>query len=159
MILLKFKTAINGESTVASHEKWITVSSMQLGVGRAIASVAGGGDRETSNPSFSEVTFSKPTNIASAELFMQAVCGKSLGKLECHFIQTGGADKKSQVYLTIEFEEPLVSSYSMSSGGDRPTESFSVNYTKISYKYDKFDGEKITVGTAKKWDLEKNAVY
>lgn len=159
MILLKFETVIKGESTVANHTDWITVDSVQMGVGRSISSVAGGGDRETSNPSFSEVTCTKSTDIASAELFMQAICGMDLGKAELHFIQTGGTSAKGQVYLTLELSEAIVSSYSMSSGGDRPTESFSLNFTKISYKYDKFDGKTVTAGTAKKWDIEKNETF
>ena len=159
MILLKFATAINGDSVVDGHEKWITCSSIQLGVGRAISASGGGADRETSNPSFSELTITKSTDIASADLFMQAVCGKSLGKAEIHFLQTGGADKKQQVYLKIELDEAIVSSYSASSGGDRPNESISINFVKISYQYDAFSGGKITTGTPKKWDLVKNATY
>lgn len=159
MILLKFATAINGDSVVAGHEKWITISSLQFGVGRAITTSGGGADRETSNPSFSEVTLTKSTDIASADLFMQAVCGKSLGKAEIHFLQTGGADKKQQVYLKIELSEAIVSSYSTSSGGDRPSESLSLNFTQISYQYDQFSGEAIVTGTPKKWDLTTNATF
>lgn len=159
MILLKFATAINGDSIVAGHEQWITISSVQLGVGRAISVSGGGKDRETSNPSFSEVTLTKSTDIASADLFMQSVCGKSLGKAEIHFVQTGGADKKQQVYLKIELTDAIVSSYSASSGGDRPSESFSLNFTQISYQYDAFSGDNITTGTAKKWDLMANATF
>ena len=159
MILLKFETPINGESIIEKHDKWINVNSLQFGVGRGISSVGGGGDRESSNPSFSEVTMSKEMDVASTELFMQAVCGQSLGKAELHFIQTGGTAAKGQVYLTIELYEAMVSAYSASSGGDRPTESFSLNFTKVSYKYDKYDGDKITAGTAKKWNLEKNETF
>ena len=159
MILLKFATAINGDSVVAGHEKWITCASVQLGVGRSISSSGGSADRETSNPSFSELTISKSTDIASADLFMQAVCGKSLGKAEIHFLQTGGADKKQQVYLKIELTDAIVSAYSASSGGDRPNESISINFTQISYQYDAFSGDKITTGTPKKWDLAKNATF
>jgi type VI secretion system secreted protein Hcp len=159
MILLKFATAINGDSMVDSHDKWITISSLELNVGRAISVSGGGADRETSNPSFSELKLTKSTDIASADLFMQAICGKSLGKAEIHFLQTGGADKKQQVYLTIELTDAIVSSYSASSGGDRPSESFSLNFTQISYKYDAFSGDKVVTGTEKKWDLTKNAVF
>jgi len=159
MILLKFATAINGDSIVDGHEKWITISSLQLGVGRSISTSGGGADRETSNPSFSELTLTKSTDIASADLFMQAVCGKSLGKAEIHFLQTGGADKKQQVYMKIELTDAIVSSYSASSGGDRPSESISLNFTQISYQYDAFSGDKVTTGTAKKWDLTKNATF
>jgi type VI secretion system secreted protein Hcp len=159
MILLKFATAINGDSIVDGHEKWITIDSLQMGVGRAISASGGGADRETSNPSFSEVTMTKSTDVASADLFMQSVCGKGLGKAEIHFIQTGGSDKTQQVYMKIELEDAIVSSYSVSSGGDRPSESFSLNFVKISYQYDAFSGSKVTTGTAKKWDLAKNAIY
>src|SRR5215475_12372948 len=117
MILLNFKTKIKGTSKVASHTDWIEVGSVQMGVGRAISTVSGSADRDTSNPSFSELTLSKPTDIASPELFMQAVCGKSLGLAEVHFLQTGGADKKEQVYLKIDLTDPIISSYSVSSGG------------------------------------------
>lgn len=159
MILLKFETAINGESQVTKHDKWINLESVQFGVGRSISSVGGGGDRESSNPSFSEITCTKQLDVASTELFMQAACGKSLGKAELHWIQTGGTAAKGQVYLTVELYETMVSSYSASSGGDRPSESFSLNFTKISYKYDKYDGDKVTAGTAKKWNLEKNETF
>ncbi len=159
MILLKFSTQIKGTSTVSGHTDWITIDSLQMGVGRAISVSGGGTDRDTSNPSFSEISLSKATDIASADLFMQAVCGKSLGKAEIHFIQTGGSDKKQQVFLTIELEAPIISSYSASSGGERPTETFSINFTKISYKYDSFTGDSVVTGTPKKWDLETNATY
>jgi type VI secretion system secreted protein Hcp len=159
MILLKFATAINGESTVAAHDKWITIDTITFGVGRSISSVGGGGDRETSNPSFSEVSLTKAMDVASTQLFMQAVCGKSLGKCEIHFLQTGGDKVKGQVYLKLELEETIVSSYSMSSSGERPHETLSLNFTKISYNYDKFDGDKIVKGTPQKWDLEKNETF
>ncbi len=159
MILLKFATEIKGTSQVEAHKDWIELGSIQLGVGRAISNVGGSADRETSNPSFSELTCSKATDIASPELFMQAVCGKSLGKAEVHFLNTGGADKKQQVYLKIELEGAMISAYSASSGGDRPSESFGINFSKISYQYDSFDGSTVKTGTPKKWDLQKNATY
>lgn len=159
MILLKFATQIKGASSVSGHTDWITVDSMQFGVGRAVTTRGGGRDRDTSNPSFSEVSFSKATDISSADLFLQAVCGKSLGKAEIHFVQTGGADKKEQVYLKMELDEAVVTSYAITSGGERPSETFSINFTKISYQYDSFSGDKVTTGTAKKWNLETNSTY
>jgi type VI secretion system secreted protein Hcp len=159
MILLKFQTQIKGTSTVSGHEDWITIDSIQMGVGRAITVSGGGTDRDTSNPSFSEISLSKATDIASADLFMQAVCGKSLGKAEIHFVQTGGSDKKQQVFLILELDAPIISSYSQGSSGERPSETFSINFTKISYQYNSFSGESVKTGTPKKWDLEANATY
>ena len=156
MILLKFEKQIKGDSTVSDHTDWITIDSMQMGVGRAISMSGGGKDRDTSNPSFSEIALTKSTDVASADLFMQACCGKSLGKAEIHFIQTGGVDQADQVFLKIELTDAIVSSYTASSSGERPQESFSLNFTEISYQYDAFSGDKVTTGTAKKWNLKTN---
>ncbi|MFJ4344268.1 type VI secretion system tube protein Hcp [Pseudomonas sp. NPDC089401] len=158
MILLNFNgKKIKGTSTVSGHTDWITIDAMQMGVGRAITTSGGGLDRDTSNPSFSEITLTKSTDLASADLFMEGVCGMSLGKAEIHFIQTGGADTKDQVFLKIELEDAIISSYSIMSNGERPSETFSINFTQISYQYDSFSGGKITTGTPKKWDLQANA--
>jgi type VI secretion system secreted protein Hcp len=97
------------------------------------------------------VVISKSTDIASTELFVQACCGKSLGKAEIHFIQT--ADEKMQTYLIYELTDAIVSSYSQSSGGDRPTESISLNFTQIMQTYNAFSGTEVTPGAAKGWDL------
>ncbi len=159
MILLKFATEIKGDSSIAKHENWITCDSLQLGVGRAISASGGGKDRDTSNPSFSEVTLNKSTDVASSDLYFQAVAGKSLGKAEIHFIQTHGTDAEGQVYLIVELEDAIISSYSMSSGGERPSEAFSINFTKISYQYNAYSGDKVTTGTPKKWDVIANKTY
>lgn len=158
MILLNFKgKKIKGTSTVSGHADWITIDTVQMGVGRAISTSGGGADRDTSNPSFAEISLTKATDLASADLFMEAVCGKSLGTAEVHFIQTGGPDKKEQVFLKLELEEAIISSYSANSKGERPVDTFAINFTKISYQYDSFTGDKVITGTPKKWDLEANA--
>ena len=41
----------------------------------------------------------------------------------------------------------------------RQKASFSLNFSKISYQYDAFSGDKVTTGTPKKWDLQANAVF
>jgi type VI secretion system secreted protein Hcp len=158
MILVKFATEIKGQSTVDGHAGWLNVDSMQVGVGRSVASQTGGSaKREVSSPSISEVTFSRLSDMASGELLYQACGGVSLGKLEVHFLQV--VENKPQVYMKWEFEDALISSYSVSSGGDKPSESFSVNFTKVSVQYDTFDGKKLTTGTPKKWDLAANKTY
>ena len=157
MIFLKFEKEIKGESDQQGYKDWIGADSVQFGVGRAISVLGGGGDRDVSNPSFSEITISKSTDIASADLFMQAICGDSLGKAELHLVNV--RDKKVEPYIKMELHEAMVTSYSASSGGDRPSESFSINFSKITYQYDKWDGGSKTTGTAKKWDLAKDEKF
>ena len=159
MILMNFTgTPIKGTSTVDAHKDWITLEAFQMGVGRAI-STSGGGDRDTSNPSFSEISLTRVTDLSSADLFMQAVCGKSLGNAEIHFIQTGGSDKKQQVFLKLILGGAIISAYSASSNGERPTETIAINFTTISYEFNAFSGDTVKTGTPKKWDLEKNKPF
>ena len=160
MILLQFKgDVIKGESVEPDHKDWISVDSLQLGVGRSISTTGRGGDRDTSNPSFSEVTISRSTDKASPDLFNQAVHGVSLGEAKIHFLQVGANDK-TQTYLEFTLGEPIISSYSISSGGDRPTESFSINFVKIHKKYTAFSkGAKAGEQPEFKWDLATNKTY
>lgn len=158
MILLKLEN-INGNSQIKGHDKWIVLSSVQWGVGRGI-STHGGSDRETSTPSFSEVTLSKPADIASTLLFGEATYGKKIGnKAELHIVQTDGKDA-GQVYTSYDLYEPIISGYSVSSGGDRPSESFSINFSKIVFKYFEYKtgGDQVPADP-KGWDIATGTPY
>ncbi|MHC5056095.1 MAG: Hcp family type VI secretion system effector [Planctomycetota bacterium] len=153
MVVIDFGGKIKGDCKVTGHEDWISLTSVQLGVGRSIASSGGGADRTPSEPSFSELTVSKATDIASTELFAQSIYGKSLDKAEVHFLQTAG-ENAGQIYMSLELHEPVISSYSTSSSGDRPAETFSVSFVKIVMKYWQFtEGEKAKPADPKGFDL------
>jgi|SRR5665213_777476 type VI secretion system secreted protein Hcp len=106
----------------------IEVSSFQWGVGRGISSSAGGSaDRESSAPSVSEITIKMVTDKASAELLTKMSAGGQ--RSPSATLTTAGH--------TIVMSNVMVSSIhlaSMSSGGDRPTESITLNFTKIEFK-------------------------
>lgn len=157
MIVLKFATEIKGDCVVDAHKDWITIDSMQWGVGRAISQSGQGKDRDTSNPSFSELVITKNMDVASVDLMMQAICGKSLGDCTIHFLQTAGPGKKPQVFLEIILKQAIVAAYSISSGGERPNESLSINFNGISQKFDSFgEADSQKKGQAKGWDLKTN---
>ena len=75
MILLKFDKEIKGDSSVVQHENWITCDTLNWSVQRPFTTSGYGQDRDTSNPSFSEVTLTKSMDIASSDLFLQAAMG------------------------------------------------------------------------------------
>lgn len=158
MILLNFATQIKGDSQVEGHKDWITVDSCSFGVSRQFNISGAGTSRDVSNPMFQDIGISKSTDVASADLFAQATWGKSLGDCTIKWIRTG-EDKKVEVYLTVILSEAIVATYNLSSGGERPNESLSINFTKISYQYDDFSGTTKTTGTAKKFDLMKNTTF
>jgi len=156
VIVIDFEGQIKGNCSEAGHEKWVILDSIQLGVGRSISTLGGGADRDTSQPSFSELTCAKSSDISSTDIFGQSIYGVKLcDKAIVHFLQTGGdADGGGQIYMELELHEPIISSYSVSSGGERPSESFSVSFTRILMKYTEFtSGGKETKADDKGWDL------
>jgi type VI secretion system secreted protein Hcp len=129
-IYLKYD-GVDGEVTASGHEKWIEVHSFQWGVARGINTPTGsGGDRNTTSPSVSEVTVSKPFDGSSIGLFQELLTPGEAKKATLDFVRT---DKdKLSVFLSLELDDVMVSGYHVSSGGDgQPQESLSLNFTKI----------------------------
>lgn len=123
---------IDGDATASDHTKWINISSMQFGAGRAISmQVGSAAAREASAPSLSEVSLSKELDRSSYMLFTEAVSGKGTDA-KIHFVRSEG--NELQMYLEYTLENAMVSSYSLSSGGDQPSESISLSYTKIEMR-------------------------
>lgn len=123
---------ITGNVTEQGHEEWIEVDSLQWGVGRAISSEIGrAADRESSQPSISEITVTKMMDASSPDLFTEACTGD--GKtVTIDFCKTG---QEVEAYMQYELENCMISGYSVSSGGDRPVETISLSFTKITMTY------------------------
>lgn len=129
---------IDGEATHENHKKWLDVSSMQWGVGRAISTPSGStANREASEPSVSEVTITKLMDSSSPKFFTEAVTGAVGKKVEIHLVTTGSP---GNTYASYILTDALVSAYSTSTGGDRPSESISISFTKMEYKFIPYDG-------------------
>ncbi len=124
--------SIDGDVTAAGHEKWIELHSFQWGVGRSISSPIGASaDRESSAPSISEISVTKDQDKASVKLLSEALYGDGV-KATIDFTRT--EKDKLTTFLTFTLDEVMISGYSLSSGGDRPSESVSLNFTKIEMK-------------------------
>jgi type VI secretion system secreted protein Hcp len=126
---------IDGDVTTAGHEKWIELSSLQWGVSRAMTSASSSGaDREGSTPSVSEIIVTKVTDGASPNL-LRASLGIGPGHegktIKFDFCKTDTS--QPEPYLQFELTNALISGYTCSSGGDRPTESLSINFTKVAF--------------------------
>ena len=135
-IYLKIE-GIDGKVTAQGHEKWIDISSLQWGVGRAISSAVGSAkDREASKPSISEVSVTKLMDQSSPLIFTEACVGKSK-KVDIHLCTTG--TEKIDTYMEYALEDCMVSGYSVATGGDRPTESISLSFTKMIMKFIPYD--------------------
>ena len=130
---------ITGEAKAVGHEEWIECDSVQYGVGRAIHTPVGSSSkREASAPSISEVTVTKMMDSTSALLFQEACVGKAK-LVEIHLVETGAEELNT--YLELKLTNSMISGYSVSSGGDRPSESITFNFTKIEQKYTPYDDQ------------------
>ena len=151
-ILLEYE-GVPGESTIEGFVKWINLGSCQFGAGRGISSAYGSSTREGSIVSVSEITITKETDGSTIKLLEEALHGKLNKVVKIAFLRTGSG--AAQEYLSFELSGTGLSGYSLSSGGDRPSESLSLNFDKFILKYnpigDDFSGSPATVG----WDLAK----
>ena len=124
---------IPGDVTAEGHENWIEVNSFQLGIGRHIGVPTGRhAEREAAAPSVSEITVTKMSDVASAKIMQHALWGEGV-KVLIDFVKTDR--DKLEVYDQYELEDVLFSNLSISSGGERPMESLSLNFTKIIYNH------------------------
>jgi type VI secretion system secreted protein Hcp len=123
--------SIKGPVTTDGFKDWIELDSFHWGASRHIGTAARGStSREHSEPMLSEVSVTKRTDLASPKLMLDAVAGKLDSKVEIKFTTT--TKGKVETFLTYKMENTGISNYVLSSGGDMPMESLSLNFTKIT---------------------------
>ena len=128
-IYMKY-ASINGDSTAQSHEQWITCGSIQWGGGRAIGTPTGSAkNREASMVSISEVVITKNQDGSSPELLKRSYVGTDGEDVTIDLTTT--SNEGVNTIMQLKLTNTLVSGFSVSSGGDRPSESVSLNFTKI----------------------------
>jgi type VI secretion system secreted protein Hcp len=144
---LKLDAIKKGESKAKGHEGskgWIEVGSIQFGAGRSISTPVGmSSKREASAPNVSEITMTKLMDSTSPLIYQEVLRGVAT-KGHIDLVETH--EDQLETYLMLTLDNCMVSSYTTSSAGDRPTESFSLNFTKIEYKYTPYD-DKHKAGT------------
>jgi type VI secretion system secreted protein Hcp len=128
---------IKGESVAIGYEGKIGITSIQFGSMRAISPgySLGGTSREASSPSLSEVTITKSSDGTSPLLFSQSLMGEPGLTPATLFFTNSDQNGATKTYMTTKLFNPMISSYSVSSAGEIPTESISINYQKIELSW------------------------
>jgi type VI secretion system secreted protein Hcp len=130
---------VKGNVTAEGHKDWIEVTGFSWGAGRAISTGTGKvADRESSAPSISEVAITKELDKATAPLLQEALSGEGVWA-QIDFCKTDQG--KLEVYASYLMENCMVSGYAVSSGGDRPQESLSLNFTAIECNVAPMEGD------------------
>lgn len=125
---------IKGAVTTDGFKDWIELESFQWGVGRAIGTAARGAEgREGSEPSIAEIVVTKRMDKSSAPLWQDTVGGPMDADVVIKFTTT--TKDKIDTYLEYDLSGTGLSGYSVSSGGDYPQESLSLNFAKVIWSY------------------------
>jgi type VI secretion system secreted protein Hcp len=133
---------IKGPVTTDGFKGWIELGSFHWNASRHIGTAArGSASREHSEPTLREVTVTKRTDMASPQLMLDSVAGKLDNKVQIKFTTT--TKGKVETFLAFTLENTGISNYSLTSGGDMPMESLSLNFVSIS---ETFKGTNPSIG-------------
>jgi type VI secretion system secreted protein Hcp len=136
-MFLKLTTPdITGESTDSSHAGEIQVLSWSHSFNQPTSptrSSAGGGTVEQAN--HSDFSFTKYIDASTDDLLKMCWSGKHIQKGVFSAYRSNG-DNKPVEYLVITMEKIIVSNVSIGGGtGDIPTETITLSYGTVEYKY------------------------
>ncbi|MCH4092634.1 Hcp family type VI secretion system effector [Acetobacter sp.] len=131
---------VTGAVTEASHKGWVELTGFQWGVGRGLSSrVGSAADRESTAPSVGEVIVTKNNDASTGDLMSEALSGHGEKTVKIDFVRT---NKDQQiVYLSLELDHVIISSYSHSSSGERPVETLALNFNKVQVTTSQMDSD------------------
>jgi len=132
-ILLNYNDGeIEGDVTAKGFEKYMSLYSMNFGVGRAVTMEVGEmNNRDAGRPSISEISVTKQMDGASAMIFKDSLTGRAMPKILIELVRTG-AESGFTKFVSYELEDVILSSYSLSAGDNgAPVENLSFSFSKF----------------------------
>jgi len=134
-------SGIDGEAQDDVYGKWIDIFSWSFGASQSGSGGHVGGGSGAGKVNMHDITVTKRTDKASADLFLKCANGKHYDEAT---IVSRKAGEKPLEFLKIKMQQVFVSSYNLggSHGDDTPMESITLNFAKIwmDYKIQKPDG-------------------
>jgi type VI secretion system secreted protein Hcp len=123
-----------GDATEKAHTGWIKLDSIGFNSGRTVRSRTGRvADRQADVGQVGELTLTKLMDSSSMALF-KSVCQGHGEALQID-VTRAGPDKSEVVYLTYKLENALLTSYAYHTEGANPSETLTINFTKITMTY------------------------
>ncbi len=122
---------IPGESQDHKHKDEIQLMSWSWGESQH-GTMAFGGGGGAGKVQMQDFTFVMHVNKASPKLLLACANGEHIKNA---IMTARKAGKDQQDYLKLVFTDILISSFQTGGSGDLPTDSISLNYSKIEYEY------------------------
>ncbi len=126
---------IQGSVNAKGFENHIEWDSFNLVSGRHISMAVGAGkERESDKPFITEFQLSKEMDKSSPEMFLGALVGKAIDKVQIKCVKT--SEDATEQYLSYTLDDVLVSAYAVSGNeGSDPYENVTLAFNKIEMKY------------------------
>lgn len=154
VIMLKIKD-IKGNCTIDGHTNEIILNSYGISVMLPMSGDPANTERTAGRPNFSEMNCSKMTDQSTPPLYAACAEGKKLGDAVIYIGRNENG--KYMSLMTYTLTNAMISNINTSGGGGMPSDSFSINYTKIKYEFTQQNPDSTKKGTADfGWDLETN---
>lgn len=146
---------IKGNCTLQGHVGQIVVNSFSHSVALPMSGDMANTERTAGRPQFSEMSFSKMTDQSTPALYSACTAGTKLTTATVHIGRNeGGVFMSLMKYV---MTNPMVSNISTSGGGGMPSDSFSLNFTKITSEFTQQNPDSTKKGVATwGWDLTTN---
>ena len=124
---------IPGESQDSTHKGEFDLQNFNFSLSQS-GSMALGGGGGTGQANFGDIPITTFVGKSSPELFLRCATGKHFPQATITVRKAGDTPFE---YMKIELEQVIVSSYAVSPGygGEPATESWSLNFAKMSYAY------------------------
>lgn len=154
VIMLEIKD-VKGNCTIDGHADQIILNSYSHSVALPMGTDVANTERTGGRPMFSEMNFSKMTDQSTPALYAACTEGKKLGDATLHIGRNEAG--KFMSLMKYVLTNAMVSNINTSGGGGVPSDSFSLNFTKITSEFTQQNADSTKKGTATfGWDLATN---
>ncbi len=156
VIVLDMGKDVAGECLLKGYEDKIECLSFSHGVAMQMTGDISNKERTSGKPNIQDLTTTKYTDKASPVL-SQACCeGRKIGDCKLTVARNEGGNVMPLIIYTLK--DAIISSVSVGGGGgDKPTETLTLNFTAIQWDYTAQKPDSTKEGNASgKWDMKTN---
>ena len=138
-------------------DKAIELNSVSFGVGCHLTKEKGQGFKRQKEPAISEISVGKISDKATTNLFKEICGGTFFKKGEITVTKLVGGT--ATPFFKLSMEEVFISGWSISSGGESPSESLSMAFNKVKVSFNAEEDGKLAGFVDAGWDLKADAKW
>lgn len=130
--------SIAGDTTASHYAGWFDISSFSWGVSNTRSNTGSGAG--AGRATFQDISCTKPaTGKGSPALMLACATGRHFATAE--LVVTVPNSEQSAEYLHFVLSDCIMTGYQVGGDGLLPSDSFSLNFTKIDYKQSVFNSD------------------